>query len=198
MSNLHGQGGQAPARFDQNHGISGTGGSECDTDMQMGAAGEDTDMVILVMDTGFHPDDWRDGFVPLAAVSDQSDGTMGQLAIDLSDPACSPANWARLEALLPRTVLFRIRLRHVGDTAAYDLATSLRRAGFKGRLRAHGAVLAGHYTLIRRAGFTEIELQPHQAQRQPCEHWIKIPCWSPGRRLSRPSEQLERGLRPER
>lgn len=155
-------------------------------------------MVILVTDTGFHPDDWRDGVVPLAAVSDQTDGTVGKLAIDLSDPACSPAGWARLNALLPRTVLFRIRLRHVGDTAAYDLATSLRRAGFKGRLRAHGAVLAGHYTLIRRAGFTEIELQPHQAQRQPCEHWTNIPGWSPARHMARAGQQPERGMRRER
>jgi len=146
-------------------------------------------MVILVTDTGFHPDDWRDGFVPLAAVSPQVGATIGRLAVDLADPECTPASWLRLRRLLPRIALIRIRLRHVGDTAGYDLATSLRRAGFRGRIRAHGAVLAGHYTLARRAGFTEIELQPHQAQRQPREHWQNTACWSPARHMPRAVER---------
>jgi len=135
-------------------------------------------MVILVTDTGFHPDDWRDGFVPLAAVSDQAGATLGQLAIDLADPECTAAEWARLTHLLPRIALIRIRLRRVGDIAGIALATSLRCAGYTGRIRAHGAVLAAHYTLFRRAGFTEVELQPHQAQRQPSEHWHNNACWS--------------------
>lgn len=134
-------------------------------------------MVILVTDTGFHPDDWHDGFVPLVAISDQAGATLGRLAIDLSDPECTLADWSRLKSLLARAGLIRIRLRHIGDTAGYDLATSLRRAGFSGRIRAHGAVLAGHYTLARRAGFTEVELQSHQAQRQPREHWHYNACW---------------------
>ncbi len=148
-------------------------------------------MVILVTDTGFHPDDWCDGFVPLAAVSDQAGATLGQLAIDLSNPECGRTEWARLTRLLPRVALVRIRLRHIGDTAGYDLSTSLRRAGFKGRIRAHGAVLAGHYTLARRAGFSEIELQPHQAQRQPCEHWQNDVRWSPLRRLARHNGRVD-------
>ncbi|MCC5971884.1 MAG: DUF934 domain-containing protein [Pararhodobacter sp.] len=141
-------------------------------------------MVILVTDTGFHPDDWTDGFVPLAAVSPQDGESIGRLAIDLSDPRCAPADWVRLQHFLPRTALVRIRLRQVGDAEGHDLATSLRRAGFGGRIRAHGAVLAGHYTLARRAGFSEIELQAHQAQRQPCEHWCNDPRWTPARRRS--------------
>ena len=44
-------------------------------------------MVILVTDTGFHPDDWRDGFVPLAAVSPQVGATIGRLAVDLAEAA---------------------------------------------------------------------------------------------------------------
>ncbi|KPQ06389.1 MAG: hypothetical protein HLUCCA12_10385 [Rhodobacteraceae bacterium HLUCCA12] len=139
-------------------------------------------MTILVTDTGFQADDWIHGFVPLAAASPHSGCAGTPLAIDLGNPACTPEDWARLKRFLPRTALVRIRLRHIGDTAGFDLATSMRRAGFDGRIRAHGAVLAAHYTLARRAGFTEIELQPHQAQRQPCEHWHNDTGWSPARR----------------
>lgn len=147
-------------------------------------------MVLLVTDTGFHPDDWRHGFVPLAAVSPVVDGFADCLAVDLTSPEVSPADWARLTRLLPRTALVRIRLRHFGDTAAYDLATSLRRAGFRGRIRAHGAVLAGHYTLSRRAGFSEIELMTHQAQRQPSEHWQNNAGWSPVRHAVTPGMEV--------
>jgi len=155
-------------------------------------------MVILVTDTGFHPDDWVDGFVPLAAVSPQTEGALGRLAIDLGAPISTRADWARLGRFLPRTALIRIRLRNVGDTLGYDLATSLRREGYRGRLRAHGAVLAGHYTLARRAGFSEIELQPHQAQLQPCEHWQINPVWSPVRRMPipEPGDRIP-GARPQ-
>lgn len=140
---------------------------------------EDDGVVILVTDTGFQPDDWRDGFVPLVAVAPQAEGAMGQLAIDLSSPECDIPTWERLKQLLPRTALIRVRLRHVGDRAGFALAMALRRAGYTGRLRAHGAVLAAHYTLARRAGFTEIELTPQQAQRQPCEHWHNNTRWAP-------------------
>jgi len=143
---------------------------------------EAPDMVILVTDTGFHPDDWRDGFVPLVAVSDLAGAIPGLLAIDLPDADCTNVDRARLKSLLPRTTLIRIHLRHIGDTDAYALAMALRRAGFGGRLRAHGAVLAAHYTLARRAGFSEIALLAHQAQRQPCEHWRNNALWSPAAR----------------
>lgn len=139
-------------------------------------------MVILVTDSGFTPDNWSDGFVPLAAVSDLPGASLGPLAIDLADPALTAAEWVRLCALLPRTELVRIRLRHFGDMEGFDLARSIRRSGYRKRLRAHGAVLAGHYTLARRAGFTEIQLLPHQAQRQPPEHWQNIAAWTPVRR----------------
>lgn len=159
-------------------------------------------MVILVTDTGFHPDDWRDGFVPLAAVSPQAGAMPGQLAIDLPNPDLSPGDWTRLKQLLPRVGLIRICLRHIGDREGYALATALRRAGFGGRIRAHGAVLAAHYTLARRAGFSEIELQPHQAQRQPAEHWQNAAGWSPlrapGRGGAQAGPRAAQGWRPQR
>ena len=132
-------------------------------------------MVVLVRDKRFVPDDWRTGYVPLAAMADWPDG----VGADLSSPALTPHDWARLEVLLPRLDLVRIRLRHFGDIAALDLAHRIRAAGYAGRLRAHGAVLARAYTLMLRAGFDEIELDHRQAARQPAEHWRLDHDWQP-------------------
>ncbi|MCL4676840.1 MAG: DUF934 domain-containing protein [Pararhodobacter sp.] len=135
-------------------------------------------MTVLVTDNGFMPDDWTDGYVPLVAVSDMED-TAYALAVDLNTPVLSPRDWNRLHAALPRVGMIRIRLRDFGDIEALDLATSLRRHHYSGRLRAHGAMLARCYTLTRRAGFDEVELDPLQARMQPSEHWRNEPGWLP-------------------
>ena len=135
-------------------------------------------MTVLVRDGEFVADDWRAGYVPLAALSDHP----GQAGVDLPSAELARADWERLCALLPELGLVRIRLRHFGDVAALDLARAIRMRGWRGRLRAHGAVLASLYTLARRAGFDEVELDADQARLQPAEHWRFEPGWSPVRR----------------
>ncbi len=132
-------------------------------------------MTVLVKDKTFVPDDWHAGYVPLAALTDWPDG----VGVDLSSPELGARDWARLAMLLPRLELVRIRLRHFGDLAALDLAHAIRAAGYDGRLRAHGAVLARAYTLIRCSGFSEVELDHAQASRQPAEHWRLDSAWQP-------------------
>ncbi|MFN4098645.1 MAG: DUF934 domain-containing protein [Pararhodobacter sp.] len=139
-------------------------------------------MTILVRDGGLVPDDWRAGYVPLAALSDQPGG----VGVDLYTPDLTRAQWLRLCAVLPELGLVRIRLRHFGDVAALDVARAIRTRGYTGRLRAQGAVLASLYTLLRRAGFDEVELDPEQARLQPAEHWRYDPGWSPARRAPDP------------
>ena len=140
-------------------------------------------MAVLVTDSGFRPDDWRHGYVPLAALSALPDLT-GTAAVDLSAPVLSRDDWARLCVALPRLSLIRVRLRHFGDMQALDLARAIRAHGYARRLRAHGAVLAQAYTLVRRAGFDEVELDRDQARRQPPEHWHNNPAWQPRSRLT--------------
>ena len=136
-------------------------------------------MSVLVRDGGFVPEDWTQGYVPLPALCDHPGGA----GVDLRTPELGARDWARLCRLLPELGLVRIALRHFADVAALDLARAIRAQGYAGRLRAHGAVLAGLYTLTRRAGFDEIELDPEQARLQPAEHWRFEPGWSPaGRR----------------
>ena len=127
-------------------------------------------MAVLVTDDGMVADDWRGGFTPL--------GGAGR-GLDLPSAALGRNDWAALRAALPGLALIRLGLRDFADTAALDLARALRAQGFTGRLRAHGAVLARSYTLLRRAGFDEVELDPDQARLQPAEHWRNETAWHP-------------------
>jgi len=137
-------------------------------------------MTVLVSDAGLAPEDWKYGYVPLAALAAvQVEGQ--RLAVDIASPDLKPGDWLRLRAALPRIDLIRIRLRHFGDGPGYDLARDLRTAGFRGRLRAHGAVAPRFYTLLRRAGFSEVELSAEQALHQPGEHWRNERGWVPRR-----------------
>ncbi len=135
-------------------------------------------MTVLVTDAGFVPDTWRDGYVPLSALSDHG-GLPGRRGVEIGSPELTRSDWARLCRMLPLLDLVRVRLRHFGDTAALDLASAVRAQGYAGRLRAHGAVLAGLYTLARRSGFDEVELVREQARLQPCEHWRNEIGWHP-------------------
>lgn len=132
-------------------------------------------MSVLVTDKGFNGDDWRGGYVPLAALSDQ----VGGCGLDLDTPQLTRRDWARLCRLLPQLGLIRVRLRDFGDLAALDLARALRAEGYRGRLRAHGAVLAVFLTMLRRSGFDEVELDCEQARLQPAEHWRVEEGWTP-------------------
>ena len=50
-------------------------------------------------------------------------------------------------------------------------------AGFSGRLRAAGHVIADQYAMARRAGFDEVEISPDLARRQPQEAWVFRTDW---------------------
>lgn len=151
-------------------------------------------MGVLVKESGFVADDWGDGYVPLSALSNAAIGVArGAVGVDLSSPELEPGSWQRLCEARERIGLIRVRLREFGDRAAFDLARALRAEGYSGRLRAHGAVLAGFYTLTRRAGFDEVELAPMQAGLQPGEHWRNERDWSPRPLLA--AAEAQRGCR---
>ena len=137
-------------------------------------------MRIIVTDRGHCPDDWRGGFMPLDALSNAPEADIAPLAVEVDTRDLSPRQWRRLLKVSPRLSLVRIRLAGFGDALAFELARRLRAAGYEGRIRGHGAVLAQHYTLARRAGFSEIELNSLQARLQPPEHWQDVALWMPG------------------
>ena len=53
----------------------------------------------------------------------------------------------------------------------------LRRAGYQGRLRARGHVIADQYAMARRAGFDEVEIDDAMAARQPQDQWLAHADW---------------------
>ena len=125
-------------------------------------------MSVIVTDTGFAADDWDCGFRGAETVSAND----CPHAIDLpSDTA--PDALARLT----NAQMIRIDLPSSADGRGFTLAQILRRAGFTGRLRARGHVLADQYAMARRAGFDEVEIPDDLAARQPQDQWLARANW---------------------
>ena len=125
-------------------------------------------MSVIVTDTGFAGDTWTDGFVALA---ERPANDIGQ-AIDVPSDK-SPD----VMADLADAAMVRIDFPTSADGRGFTLAQILRRAGFAGRLRARGHVLADQYAMARRSGFDEVEISDDLAARQPAPQWIARADW---------------------
>jgi len=126
-------------------------------------------MTVLVQDTGFVAEDWTRGFTPLAE-------------LPANDTACcidlpSDADPAGLANRLPRADMIRIDFPSSADGRGFTIAKRLRLMGYRGRLRAHGHVLADQYAMARRAGFDEVEIPDALAARQPEDQWLARANW---------------------
>ena len=128
-------------------------------------------MSVIVNDAGFCSDDWRGGFVELRDLVNRPWGVA--LGLDLH---CA-ADPAPVVAHFPRIGLIRIRLPDFAARCGFELAQRIRSLGYRRRLRAWGNVLAHQYTLVRRAGFDEVEISAALALRQPEEHWRFLGNW---------------------
>ena len=111
-------------------------------------------MSIIVTDRGFTSDDWTGPVLDLPADTDPA-----TLAGHLGAP------------------LIRIPFASFADGRGFTLARRLRLAGYKGRLRAQGHVIADQYTMARRAGFDEVEIDETLAARQPQDQWLARADW---------------------
>ena len=119
-------------------------------------------MSVIVTDKGFQTDDFECGFVAREEVV-ANDCDYG---IDLASDT-APAELAGLN----NAPMIRIDFPSSADGRGFTLASMLRKAGYKGRLRAKGHVLADQYTMARRSGFDEVEIDEALAARQPQEQW---------------------------
>ncbi len=127
---------------------------------------------ILVRDTGFRDDDWRGEFVQWSGEEDHS--ALPDLA------ALDVENTASAEDIVPlfeRIALIRIAFPSHMDGRGFSLARHLRLLGYRGRLRAAGHILADQYTMARRSGFDEVEIDPGFAERQSEEQWLFRADW---------------------
>ena len=111
-------------------------------------------MTIIVTDTGFAPDTPADWF---------------EVALDVDFDA--------LAAQLKGITAIRILVPAFNDGRGFTLAARLRRAGFAGRLRAAGPLIADQYAMARRAGFDEVEIPAALAARQPQDQWLARADW---------------------
>lgn len=125
-------------------------------------------MSVIVTDSGFTADDFTGGFVGLqgGAANDCDYGI--DLASDTSPDAL---------AGLTNAPMIRIDFPSFADGRGFTLAQLLRRAGYKGRLRARGHVLADQYAMARRSGFDEVEISEDLAERQPQDQWLARADW---------------------
>ena len=104
---------------------------------------------IIVRDSGFGPEDFQGEALELAPDA------------DLDDPALNFRDAA----------MIRIAFPSFSDGRGFTLARRLRVAGYKGRLRAQGHVIADQFPMARRSGFDEVEIDFALAKRQPWELW---------------------------
>ncbi len=122
---------------------------------------------MIVTDAGFAPDTWTGPFAG-------PDARDGEAALDLRADAGLPGIAAASE-IAPRMV--RITFDSFADGRGFTLARGLRAAGYAGRLRAAGHIIADQYAMARRSGFDEIEIDDALAIRQPEAQWIARADW---------------------
>ncbi|MEF2074112.1 DUF934 domain-containing protein [Consotaella aegiceratis] len=68
--------------------------------------------------------------------------------------------------------LIAIEFPGFSDGRGLSLAKKLRRAGFAGRIRASGPVIADQFADLLACGFDEVHLPDTHAARQPVEQWL--------------------------
>jgi uncharacterized protein (DUF934 family) len=111
-------------------------------------------MSVIIRDEGFVPEDYTGDWVDLP-----SDTHPEALAQHGNAPA------------------IRIAFPSFSDGRGFTLARLLRLAGYQGRLRAEGHVIADQYAMARRAGFDEVEISEPLAARQPEDQWRARSNW---------------------
>ena len=87
----------------------------------------------------------------------------------------SVANRTPVETIEPHLSAFEliaVTFPSFTDGRGLSLARRLRRAGFTGRLRASGPLIADQFAEAIACGFDEVELPDASAVRQPAEQWL--------------------------
>ncbi|QGM96456.1 DUF934 domain-containing protein [Methylocystis parvus] len=99
------------------------------------------------------------------ALAHLSDGvSLGVNAPNTTDPGA-------LAAALPRLQLVEVVFPAFADGRGFSLARLIRRAGFKGELRASGRLLADQYAHALGCGFDTVEIPDDIAERQDESQW---------------------------
>lgn len=87
---------------------------------------------------------------------------------------------AALAAHLDGLALIAIGFPGFGDGRGFSLATAMRAAGYRGRLRAVGPLIADQFAYALACGFDEVEVPDAVAARQPVAQWLAALAHMPG------------------
>lgn len=112
-------------------------------------------MSVIVRDTGFAPEDFQ-----------------GQ-AVEVP-PTTAPE---ALAALVAGAELVKVLFPSFSDGRGFTLGRLIRDAGYTGRLRATGPIIADQYGMARRSGFDEVEIPDDLAARQGEAQWRARADW---------------------
>lgn len=115
----------------------------------------ETAPTFIVRDCGFTTDTWTGKIVHLNADSDPS----------------------TLHQLVDCQAMIVVTFDSFADGRGFTIARHLRAAGFTGRLRASGDLIADQYAMARRSGFDEVEITHAKGLRQPQEQWLARANW---------------------
>lgn len=131
-------------------------------------------MSIIVTDDGFRPDDLEtDAARRLSLDEFRETDERGNIALEIpndADPKEVSGYFDRVSAIV-------IPFPSFADGRGFSLARQLRQAGYSGRLRASGHVIADQYAHARRVGFDEVEIGEELAARQPEAQWRSRADW---------------------
>lgn len=126
-------------------------------------------MNILVTDQGFQPDTQPPHYEPYQAGKHYTAHTALALPNTIEPHA--------LQGQLDTIKHIRIPFPKFTDGRGFTLARQLRLLGYRGKLRAAGALLADQYANARQVGFDEIEISAELAARQPEHQWLAKADW---------------------
>jgi uncharacterized protein (DUF934 family) len=115
-------------------------------------------MSVIVTDSGFAADDWQGGAAETLVL----------------EPGTDPETLTEA----PSAALVVVEFPSFADGRGFTLARRLRLAGYRGRLRARGHVIADQYAMARRSGFDEVEISGELAARQPEDQWLARARWT--------------------
>ncbi|MBV1863115.1 MAG: DUF934 domain-containing protein [Rhodobacteraceae bacterium] len=136
---------------------------------------------VLIQDSGFVEDDFGREIIDWEETSTPE--WHGFKGYGLHVP-----NTVSAEELQPHfkgVSLIRIDFPNFTDGRGFSIARHLRLLGYSGRLRAFGHVIADQYTMARRCGFDEVEVDQSLATRQPLEDWQSRANWRAHNYLAR-------------
>lgn len=134
-------------------------------------------MTIIVTDAGFGEDELATGAFPTHTIDELQAAAPADRPDNVTLAIANDADTDEIAPLFDHIALIVIDFPSFADGRGFSLARRLRQAGYSGRLRAKGHVIADQYAHARRVGFDEVAISDDLAARQPENQWLARAGW---------------------